>query len=132
MSSGDFALQKAFGIPVFISAIAAAGFVRNSYRATCWIAVIRLEGVGSTRQPKWARVCSRLSLFRLPELRPPRYTGHLALHGMLAICLLHKTHPEVRPLAIPFTGQCWLHEGFQCNFIPVLRPDMTFWMWFNK
>ncbi len=56
---------------------------------------------------------SRLSLFRLPEVRPPRYTGHLAWHGMLAICLLHKTHPEVRPLAIPFTGQCWLSQtGF--------------------
>ncbi len=33
---------------------------------------------------------SRLSLFRLSEVRPPRYTGHLAWHGMLAICLLHK------------------------------------------
>ena len=31
---------------------------------------------------------------------------------MLAIilCLLHKTHPEVRPLPIPFTGQCWLSQ----------------------
>ncbi len=32
---------------------------------------------------------------RLPEVRPSQYTGHLAWHGMLAICLLHKTHPEV-------------------------------------
>ncbi len=38
--------------------------------------------------------------------------GHLDIpaiwlyrHGMLAIRLLHKTHPEVRPLAIPYTGQ---------------------------
>ncbi len=82
-------------------------------------------------------VYSRLSLFRLSEVhvRPPRYTGHLAWHGMLAIilCLLHKTHPEVRPLAIPFTGQCWLpQQGFQCNFIRILRPDMTFWVWFSK
>ena len=28
---------------------------------------------------------SRLSLFRLSKVRPPRYTGHLAWHGMLAI-----------------------------------------------
>ncbi len=28
---------------------------------------------------------SRLSLFRLSEVRPPRYTGHLAWHGVLAI-----------------------------------------------
>ncbi len=48
---------------------------------------------------------------RLFEVRPPRYTGHLAWHGMLAICLLHKTHPEVRPLAIPYTGQCWLSHN---------------------
>ena len=27
---------------------------------------------------------SRLSLFRLSEVRPPRYIGHLAWHGMLA------------------------------------------------
>ena len=27
---------------------------------------------------------SRLSLFRLSEVWPPRYTGHLAWHGMLA------------------------------------------------
>ncbi len=67
-------------------------------------------------------IYSRLSLFRLSEVRPPRYTGHLAWHGMLAICLLHKTHPEVRPLAIPYTGQCcrtsecWLSQTrFQCN-----------------
>ncbi len=54
---------------------------------------------------------SRLSLFRLSEVvRPPRYTGHLVWHGMLPLCLLHKTHPEVRPLAIPFTGQCWLSQ----------------------
>ena len=46
-------------------------------------------------------IYSRLSLFRLTEVRSPRYTGHLAWHGMLAICLLYKTHPEVRPLAIP-------------------------------
>ena len=60
----------------------------------------------------YSRICtySRLSLFRLSEVRPPRYTGHLAWHGMLAICLLHKTHPEVRPLAIPLTGQCWLSQ----------------------
>ncbi len=42
-------------------------------------------------------VYSRLSLFRLSEMRPPRYTGHLVWHGMLAICFLHKTRPEVRP-----------------------------------
>ncbi len=50
----------------------------------------------------------RLSLFRLSEVQPPRYTGHLVWHGLLAICLLHKTHPEVRPLAILYTDQCWL------------------------
>ena len=78
---------------------------------------------------------SRLSLFRLSEVRPPRYTGHLAWHGMLAIYLLHKTHPEVRPLAIPLTGAASAgcpKQGFQCNFIRILRPDMTFWVWFSK
>ncbi len=60
---------------------------------------------------------SRLSLFRLSEVRPPQYTGHLAWHGMLAICLLHKTHHEVRPLAIPFTGQCWLSQTRFLNVI---------------
>ena len=35
--------------------------------------------------PWISRVYSRLSLFRLSEVRPPRYTGHLAWHGMLAI-----------------------------------------------
>ncbi len=40
-------------------------------------------------------VSAWITVFRLPEVR---YTGHLAWHGMLAICLLHKTHPEVRPL----------------------------------
>ncbi len=75
---------------------------------------------------------SRLSLFRLSEVRSPRYTGHLAWHGMLAICLLHKTHPEVRPLAIPYTGQCWLSQTrFSMYFIHVLRPDMTFGVWFS-
>ncbi len=74
------------------------------------------------------RVYSRLSLFRLSEVRPPRYTGHLAWHGMLAICLLHKTRPEVRPLAIPYTGQCWLSQTrFQCNFTRVLRPDIDYY-----
>ncbi len=36
--------------------------------------------------------------------------GHLDIPAIwlgtecyIAICLLHKTHPEVRPLAIPFT-----------------------------
>ncbi len=33
---------------------------------------------------------SRLSLFRLSEMRPPRYIGHLVWHGMLAICFLQK------------------------------------------
>ncbi len=75
---------------------------------------------------------SRLLLFRLSEVRPPRYTGHLAWHGMLAICLLHKTHPEViytatrysvyRPVPVPKTR----------NFTRVLRPDMTFWVWFPE
>ena len=43
---------------------------------------------------------------------------------MLAICLLHKTHPEVQPLAIPFTGRSagCPKQGSQCNFIRVLRP----------
>ncbi len=50
-------------------------------------------------------IYSRLSLFRLSEVQPPRYTGHLVWYGLLAICLLHKTHPEVRPLAIPYTGR---------------------------
>ena len=27
-----------------------------------------------------------------------------ARHGLLARCLLQKTHPEMRPFAIPFTG----------------------------
>ncbi len=22
-------------------------------------------------------------------------------------------------------------QGFQCNFIRILRPDMTFWVWFS-
>ena len=48
---------------------------------------------------------SRLSLFWLSELQPPRYTGHLVWQGLLARYLLHKTH---RPLAIPYSGQCWL------------------------
>ncbi len=30
---------------------------------------------------------SRLVLFRLSEVRPPRYTGHLAWHGMIAIIM---------------------------------------------
>ncbi len=34
---------------------------------------------------------SRLSLFRLSEVWPPRYTVHLAWHGMLAICLLQNS-----------------------------------------
>ncbi len=77
---------------------------------------------------KSSYVYSRLSLFRLSEVRPPRYTGHLAWHGMLAMCLLHKTHPEVR---IPASAGC-PKQGFQCNFIRVLRPDMTFGVWFSK
>ncbi len=77
-------------------------------------------------------VYSRLSLFRLPEVRPPRYTGQLAWHGMLAIFLLHKTHPEVRPLAIPVTGAASAGCSQQGNFIRVLQPDMTFWVWFSK
>ncbi len=50
----------------------------------------------------------RLSLFRLSEIRPPRYIGHLVCHELLARCLLHKTHPEMRLLAIPYTRQYWL------------------------
>ncbi len=75
---------------------------------------------------------SRFSLFRLSEVRPPRYTGHnfgSARNASYNICLLHKTQPQVRPFAIPYTGQCW--PGFQCNFIRLLRPDMTFWVWFG-
>ncbi len=53
---------------------------------------------------------SRLSLFRLSEVRSPRYTGNLVWHGMLARCLLHKTCPEMLLLAIPYTGQCWLPQ----------------------
>ena len=29
----------------------------------------------------------------------------LVWHGLLARCLLHKTHPEMQPLAILYTGQ---------------------------
>ncbi len=36
-------------------------------------------------QKKKLLVYSRLSLFWLSEVRPPRYTGHLAWHGMLAM-----------------------------------------------
>ena len=38
-------------------------------------------------------------LFRPSEVRPPRYTGHLVWHGLLARCLLY-TKLEMRPLAI--------------------------------
>ncbi len=50
---------------------------------------------------------SRLLLFQLSEVRTPRYTGHSVWHGLLAIIirLLYKTHPEMRPLAIPYTDQ---------------------------
>ncbi len=51
---------------------------------------------------------SRLSLYSGSEVRPPRYTGHLVWHGLLARCLLHKTRPE--PLDIPYTGHYWLPQ----------------------
>ncbi len=41
--------------------------------------------------------------------------GQITWHGMLDI--LHKTHPEHR---IPASAGC-PKQGFQCNFIPVLR-----------
>ncbi len=41
-------------------------------------------------------------------VRPPWYTSHLVRHGLLARCLLHKTRPEMRPLAIPYTSWFWL------------------------
>ncbi len=46
----------------------------------------------------------------------------LAWLGMLAICLLHKTHPEVRPLAIPYTGTA--PPQIYCDF-PVWRTNRT-------
>ena len=56
-------------------------------------------------------------------MRPPRYTGHLVQHGMLAICLLHKTQPEVL-FRIPGTVLAACPKlGFQCKFIRLLRPD---------
>ncbi len=59
---------------------------------------------------------SRLSLVRLSEVRPPRYTGHLAWHGMLAICLLHKTQLKYGHslFRIPASAGC-PKQGFQCN-----------------
>ncbi len=66
----------------------------RNFEANTWVGLISRQNY------------SRLSLFRLSEVRPPRYTGHLAWHGMLAICLLHKTQPEVRPLAIPASAGC--------------------------
>ncbi len=64
---------------------------------------------------------SRLSLFRLSEVRTATSIYRpfdLAQNNILARCLLHNTHPEMRPLAFPYTGQCWLPQTrFSCNFI---------------
>ena len=45
------------------------------------------------------------------------FTGHLAWHGLLAGCLLHKTHPEVHPLPISYTDKRWLPQTrfIQCS-----------------
>ena len=61
----------------------------------------------------------------LSDVRPPRYTGHLVWHRLLAIyrCLLHKTRPEMRPLAIPYI---LASTGFPKLGI-LLWLDMTFW-----
>ncbi len=49
------------------------------------------------------REYSRVS--QLSEVRPPRYTGHLFWHGLLARGLLHKTRPKMRPLCyFVYTG----------------------------
>ena len=59
---------------------------------------------------------SRLSLL-LSEVGPPRYTGHLVWHGLLARCLLHD-HSLFRILASAGCPKL----GFQC----LLWLDMTF------
>ena len=53
------------------------------------------------------------------------YAGHLVWHGLLAIAKLSmftaKTHPEMRPLAIPYT----------CNLLRL--DDVRFGcMWFGR
>ncbi len=74
---------------------------------------------------------SRLSLFWLSEVRSPRYTGHLVWHGLLARCLLHKTHPEYDHSLFCILASAGCPKlGFQCNVIRLLQPDMTLWVWF--
>ncbi len=97
-----------------------------------YCSILYTKKIFAEKFPFCCYMYSRLSLFRLSEMRPPRYTGHLVWHGMLAICFLHKTRPEVRPLAIPFTGQCWLSQNVFNVILYVLRLDMMFWVWFSK
>ncbi len=49
---------------------------------------------------------SRLSLFRLSKVRPPRYTGHLVWHGMLAIIMFALLSEVRSPRYIPATLHC--------------------------
>ena len=64
---------------------------------------------------------SRLSLIRLSEVygHLDNYIGRFVWNGLLHVhvhvawSLLQKTHPEMQPLAIPYTGQLWLpHTKF--------------------
>ena len=80
---------------------------------------IFVVGACTALQVKVGKVASlfvvRLSTTKTTNILPPT---------KITLYIYDKTHPEVQPLAIPYTGQCWSVPNQVFNVISTLRPDI--------